>query len=401
MANISIRHARPVPADDLLRRIARGDPIERMQRRLVAAPTVLADHIAHGSLAEPGIVIRVRGEVGEEGPGLVVVPGVDGPVDDDLEGIADDLLQVDLGGGGGLAVRGPRARAERRRLVGVGDPVRRGLPPGARAALVHPVALRVGDAVAPFVHHDARLGDVVLLDLEPGEAARGVAVHDARGAREARDGVDVDLVERAVVGGGVVGQPRRAPADGVHEAVVGALEHGQRVARLCPRRAVHAEVRRVCVRAPAGPDVRVRREGRGGRGRCEGGRGGLVQGYCGAVGHMEKEDGHGRWDRLGGHCCSRVLMMDNAWTWSFTLVSADHIMSSDGTIPTEGIFYYIKKAPGYVLSLPFAMVCFGVTVANVPPITRWTKHKKSQSFILLRPSRSSGQSLGSYVSSRL
>lgn len=201
MSDVNICHTGPIARDNLLRRVARRDAVERVQRRLIAPPAVLADHVTHSSQAEAGIPVRVRRDVGQEGPGLVVIARVDGAVDEYLERVADDLLQVDLGGRRGLPVRGARARARRRRLVRVGDPVRDRLPPRPGAALVDPVALRIRQPVAPFVHDDARDGDVGLLHLEPRHAGRGVRVHDARRTRQARDRVQVDLGERPVVVG--------------------------------------------------------------------------------------------------------------------------------------------------------------------------------------------------------
>jgi hypothetical protein len=115
--------------------------------------------------AETVDLIRVVGEVSEEGPHLVVVAGADGAVDEGLERVTIGLGQIDLGAGDGPGVVGAGRGAPIGRLVRVGEPVSKALPPSAGAALVDSYLLVVVDAVTKLVADNRLDGEEVVDDL--------------------------------------------------------------------------------------------------------------------------------------------------------------------------------------------------------------------------------------------
>lgn len=251
VADVDVGHVGPVLADNLAGGGVAGHAVKGVEGRLVAVRLVLDHHLVKGVLAEAGNVVRVVGEVGQERPGLVVVTRVDGAVDNNLEGVAKYLVDLELGAALGGLVLGAGVGAEGGGVVGVGNPVGDRLPPGAGALLVDPGALVVVQGVAVLVNGDARGGEVGVDDLEPAGAGLVLRVHHAGGVVKLGDGVDVGLVVRAVVGAFVEGQARGPPAKGVDEALVGTLEHGEGVIGGAAA-GVDAEVGRVLEVAAAG-----------------------------------------------------------------------------------------------------------------------------------------------------
>ena len=141
-----------------------------MEGGFVTARRVSAPEVAEGVGAESGVVVEVCGQEGEEGPSLVVVSGVDGAVDEDLEGVTDYLVEFDGGGASGLVVAGAGGGAEGGGFVGVCDEVCDGLPPCPSSALINPVLGGVCEAVTVFVDGCPRIGNVVSEDFKPSHA---------------------------------------------------------------------------------------------------------------------------------------------------------------------------------------------------------------------------------------
>jgi hypothetical protein len=82
---------------------------QHMNGRFVASQLVLSEHVPHGSEAQAGELVEIVGNVGSNGPGLLLVSRRRSSVDDDLARASEPLVEINNGPSLLLAVSGDRA----------------------------------------------------------------------------------------------------------------------------------------------------------------------------------------------------------------------------------------------------------------------------------------------------
>lgn len=111
VADINVCHTCPVAPDDLLDCGAGRKAGEGMEGGFIAALAVLAEGLPDCVGAKSSEAVQVVCQEAEEWPCLIVVSRPGRSIYEDLEGVTNDLVEVDLCDTGRLAVFGPATGA--------------------------------------------------------------------------------------------------------------------------------------------------------------------------------------------------------------------------------------------------------------------------------------------------